>query len=63
MFVEGVTSITAVASEGSGRLEVHMEPFADPATVLANVEEAVRRITPLLPEKARALVQLVDKDA
>ena len=63
MFVEGVRSITAIASEGSGRVEVQPEPTADAATVLVDVEEAVRHIEPCLPQAARTLVELIDDDS
>ena len=61
--VEGVSSITAIATEGSARVRVQPEPTADAATLLAHVEEAVRHIKPCLPQRGRTLVELVDDDS
>ena len=62
MDVESVTSITAVAREGLGTLEVEVDPTADVAAVLADVEEAVRCVEADLPADARVLVELLDGD-
>lgn len=60
MRTESVTSINASAGEGFGRLEVRVEPTADVAAVLADVEEAVRCLETHLPANARLRVELLD---
>ena len=60
MRVESVTAISALATEGFGRFEVWVEPTADVAAVLTDVEEAVRCVESDLPANARLLVELLD---
>lgn len=60
--LQAVSSITTLAHEGAGRIHVESEPTADPAVVLADVEEAIARIKPDLPANARLRVELIDED-
>ena len=60
--VEGVTTIATVARKGFGTLEVGVDPTADVAAMLADVEEAVRCVEAGLPADARVLVERLDDD-
>ncbi len=57
--LDGVDRVTGAATEGAGHVYVTVELEADPTTVLADVKNAVDRLTSLPQDAERPLVSLV----
>lgn len=57
--IDGVDRVTGAATEGSGQVYVTLELEAEPTTVLADVKNAVDRLTSLPQDAERPIVSLV----
>lgn len=57
--IDGVDRVTSAATEGSGQVFVTLELEAEPTTVLADVKNAVDRLTSLPQDAERPIVSLV----
>lgn len=57
--IDGVDRVSGAATEGSGQVYVSMELEAEPTTVLADVKNAVDRLTSLPQDAERPIVSLV----
>lgn len=57
--LDGVDRVTGAATEGSGQVYVTLELEAEPTTVLADVKNAVDRLTSLPQDAERPIVSLV----
>ncbi len=57
--IDGVDRVTGAATEGSGQVLVTLELEAEPTTVLADVKNAVDRLTSLPQDSERPIVSMV----